>query len=90
MLTYQLQPRVFKKKVADSTFIFPGEVSIEIKLAPPNTFGTKDEPSRTLVHERPGSLLYNTNTGRVLVKSESPLEPLDVVIESPKTRFELK
>ena len=88
MLTYQLQPRVFKGE--KGTFSFPGAVTIEVKLAPPTAFGMKDDLSRTLVLERPASLIYNANTGRVLGKSKPPLEPLDVVIESPDTRFELK
>jgi len=46
MLTYQLQPRVLKK-VTKATFNFPSVVTIELKLAPPTTFGTKDDLSRT-------------------------------------------
>jgi len=88
MLTYQLQPRVFKGE--KGTFTFPSVVTIEVKFAPPTAFGTKDDLSRTLVLERPASLIYNANTGRVLGKSKPPLEPLEVVIESPDSGFELK
>ncbi len=88
MLTYQLQPRVFRCE--KNAFCFPNVVTIEVKLAPHTAFGTKDGLSRTLVFDRPASLVFNANTGRVLGKSNPQLEPLDVVIRSPDTKFELK
>ena len=88
MLTYQLQPRIFK--LVKGTFQFPNKVAIQTKLAPPMAFGTKDDLSRTLVQSRQASVIYNANTGRMLGQSDPPLEALEVVVESPETRLQLK
>ena len=89
MLTYQLQPRLFRLKRADS-LTFPNELTLELKYAPGTSFGTQADHSRTLVRARKAQLLYNANTGRALARSDPPLRPLEVVITSPETSLELK
>lgn len=89
MLTYQLQPRVFRVEVANS-FTFPNELTLELKYGPGTSFGTQGDHSRTLVMSRAAELSYNANTGRMLARSDPPLGPLEVVITSPETTFELK
>ena len=89
MLTYQLHTRIFQIE-NNEKFSFPNEVQIEIKLSPPTAFGKANSPSRTLVKGRAAKLTINANTGRWLALSTPPLEPLEVVIESPTSKFTLK
>lgn len=89
MLTYQLHTRIFQIE-NNEKFSFPNEVQIEIKLSPPSAFGTANSPSRTLVKARAAQLTINANTGRWMALSKPPLEPLEVVIESPTSKFMLK
>jgi hypothetical protein len=89
MLTYRLHTRVFKLEGALS-FQFPNTAKVNVKLVPRTSFGTSDEPSRTLVRAHKARLSFNSNTGRSVVQSDPPLEPLDVTISSPDTLLTLK
>ena len=89
MLTYQLQDRIFRILNAE-TLSFPNKLKLEIRLGPPELFGMSDRRSRTVVFGGQAAIIYDANTGRMLVQSEPSLEPLDVVVESSTTRFELK
>lgn len=89
MLTYQLHSRIFQIE-NNERFSFPNDVEIEIKLSPPTAFGTDDSPSRTLVKARAAKLTMNANTGKWFALSNPPLDPLDVVIESPTFKFILQ
>lgn len=89
MLTYQLQPRVFRI-VGSSPFAFPNDLILELKYGPGTSYGTNDNHSRALVKGRKSELLYNANHGRGRIRSAPPLGVLEVIIESPSTRFELK
>lgn len=88
MLTYQLHTRCFRGD--GSRLKFPNRANLEIRLAPATAFGTKDDYSRTAVRARKGHLLFNANNGQWGIRSEPPLEPLEVVIESPNTLIRLK
>lgn len=89
MLTYQLHTRVFKIEDGGA-FTFPNTVVLELKLEPGTAFGTDDAPSRTLVRARAATIKINANTGRWFARSNPPLEPLEVVIESPSSKLTLR
>jgi len=89
MLTYQLQPRIFNIQ-GKAKFEFPNTLTLELHYGPGTNFGTDSSPGRALVKGSRTTITYNSNTGRVLSESDPPLEPLEVVIESPNTKFELK
>lgn len=89
MLTYQLQDRVFRVE-DDGPLEFPNQVEIEMKLGPPEAFGTSDGFSRLVIFGRKARLLWNSNTGRLQTRSEPPLEPLDVMVETPVQHLTLK
>jgi hypothetical protein len=89
MLTYQLQNRVFRIEGSGS-LEFPNQVEIEMKLGPPEAFGTSDDFSRLVLFERKARLRWNANTGRVQYRPKPALEPLDVVIETPTQRLTLE
>lgn len=72
MLTYQLQDRVFRIE-DNGSFEFPNQVEIEIKLGPPEAFGTSDGFSRLVLFEREARLLWNANTGRLKHVRNPPL-----------------
>lgn len=89
MLTYQLHTRILKIENKEN-LTFPNEVELEVKLSPSTAFGTDSSPSRTLVRSRAAGIHINANTGRWLVQSNPPLEPLEVIIETPTSKFRLK
>jgi hypothetical protein len=80
--------------VKDERLEFPNRAVVEMKLGPPQAFGTANVPSsRMLLQSRPGPIYWDANTGRYFGQSNPPLEPLDVTVvqEGPTaTRFELK
>lgn len=88
MLTYLLHDRIFRSDKTEK-LSFPNQLKVYVKLAPPESFGTKDGYSRLILHNRKASLLWNANTGRVVSRSDPPLEPLEVILESPNTRFSM-
>lgn len=89
MLTYELQQRILRREKG-STLEFPNEVQVEIKLGPPQIFGAMDGPSRGALYKRKARLEYNANTGRTLIQSIPPLEPLYVSINLEDDVFELE
>jgi len=88
MLTYQLQDRALRIE-SEGSLEFPNSVIIEIKLGPPQAFGTSDEPGRLAIRGHTARLLWNANTGRTQIQSKPPLEPLDVEIRTPEQRLSL-
>lgn len=89
MLTYQLQTRVFQIE-GGGQFQFPNRSVIEVKFSPASAFGSEDRLSRTVVRAHKTSVIFYANTGRCLAQSRPPLEPLEVVLESPTSRFSLQ
>jgi hypothetical protein len=88
MLTYQLHTRVFQIENGGALH-FPNRAVLQVKLGPGTAFGTEDRLSRTLVRAREATVRLNANTGRWLAQSRPPLERLEVLIESPTSRFSL-
>jgi hypothetical protein len=89
MLTYRLHTRVFQLEPGQS-FQFPNRVAVAVQLEPKTAFGASNEPSRTAVRAHKAQMTFNANTGRSLILSDPPLEPLDVTITSPDTLMTLK
>src|SRR5688572_21755791 len=89
MLTYRLHTRVFKLEEGQS-FQFPNQVTVYVVFDPKTAFGASNEPSRTTVRAHKARLTFNANTGRSLVLSNPPLEPLDLTVTTPHTIVVLK
>ena len=88
MLTYQLQDRVLRIE-SEGSLEFPNSVIIEMKLGPPQAFGTSDEPSRLAILGSTARMFWNANTGRTQIQSKPPLKPLNVEIRTPEQRLTL-
>ena len=88
MLTYQLQSRIFQIE-SDDQFSFPNVAEVELKLGPATTFGTDSSLSRTLVRAHRATIIINANTGRWLAKSDPPLDPLEVIVETKDSKLVL-
>ena len=89
MLTYQLRQRVFRLEDGDE-LRFPNSVELVIVFGPPQPFGMEAGGGRTAVRDVEGALQFNANTGQHFIVSSQPLEPLDVTIEEPDHRWELR
>ena len=89
LLTYLLHERVFRADEGKE-LEFPAELTVTVNLAPATVFGTGHDYGRLLVHNTKAHMLWNANTGRIQCKSDKPLSPLDVTIESDTTKFRLK
>jgi hypothetical protein len=89
MLTYQLQDR-FLHLDPGNTLTFPGQAEIKVHLGPPTVFGQSDAPSHVLVPGREQKVLWNGNTGHMTFQSTPSLELLEVIVQWPSARLELK
>ena len=89
MLTYLLHERVFRADEGKE-FEFPAVLTVTAKLAPANVFGAGHDYGRLVVHNTKTRVHWNANTGRIQSKSDKPLPPLDVTIESPTSSLSLK
>jgi hypothetical protein len=89
MVTYNLQPRVFAIRTKGGKLEFPNKGIIEMKLGPSNVFGGENKPGRTALYAQKNKLIYNTNTGRMLVQPVPPLQPLNVLLEDRNYKIEL-
>ena len=88
MLTYQLHTRIYRTEDG-RPFNFPARAILEIKFAPGTAFGTEDNRSRTIVKAHAATVSVDSNTGRWFAQSRPPLEPLEVILQSPDTLFTL-
>ena len=89
MFTYQLRPRVFRIENGDS-LPFPNSAEILIVLGPLQPFGSEAGGGHTTVQSTGAQVEFNANTGEHFIVSKSPLSPLDVTIEEPDRRWELR
>lgn len=87
MLTYQLQGRTLRLE-SDGHLEFPCRTTVRAELDPPEPFGAGNRPSRTAVKAHKVTVHWDANTGRCSVLSDPPLEPVEVIVEWPETRFE--
>ncbi|HEY7642862.1 MAG TPA: hypothetical protein VH814_24215 [Steroidobacteraceae bacterium] len=89
MLTYQIRPRVLRLD-SDQVPSWPADVVIELHFSPGQPFGTSRTGGRTAVRNEKASLIVNANNGQTEVQSSRGLKPLEVVVEWPDRRCELK
>ena len=89
MFTYQLRKRVFRIENGES-FSFPNSAEILIVLGPLQPFGSEAGGGHTTVQSTGAQVEFNANTGEHFIVSKSPLSPLDVTIEEPDRRWELR
>ena len=89
MFTYQLRPRVFRIENGAS-LPFPNSAEILIVLGPLQPFGSEAGGGHTTVQSTGAQVEFNANTGEHFIVSKSPLSPLDVTIEEPDRRWELR
>lgn len=89
MLTYQVRPRVFRI-TGHQKPEFPAEVEVSLYLQPLQPFGMAAGGGSTAVLETRANMQFNANIGQHFVGSETPLMPLEVVIEEPVRLVSLK
>lgn len=81
MLTYRVQPRVFK---FDNHVLpkLPATAEVTFHLAPDQPFGCAAGGGRTAVQNVAATAHFNANTGQHHIQSKQPLSPLRVEIPS--------
>ena len=89
MFTYQLRERVFRI-IDGGSLEFPNSAEITITMEPLQAFGASAEGGHTVVMESEVHFLYNVNVGSYSITSSISLEPLEVNIDEPDRRWELK
>ena len=89
MFTYQIRRRAFHIE-SGASLVFPNPVEILIVLGPPQPFGMESEGGRTATQSVAATVWFNANTGQHFVISKKPFEPLDLTIQEPGRRWELR
>ena len=89
MLTYVVRDRVYRC-VDDQPLAFPNSVEVVFFFQPLQPFGKDPAGGRTAVKGVAASIRINANTGHHFVESEEPLRELEVVIEAPIRKMELR
>lgn len=89
MLTYTIRKRVFRLSEGD-TLVFPNHVEVRVVLQPLQPFGAAPDGGRTAVRGVPATVRFDANSGRHTIESKVPPKPLEVVIEDPVRRVELR
>lgn len=89
MLTYQVRPRIYRHDKGKK-FNFPNDVELIFHLQPLQPFGKEPGGGRTAVRAVEAKALFDANTGRHWIKSKNPLKPLEVIIEEPVRRIDMR
>lgn len=89
MLTYQVRPRIYRHD-KDKKFSFPNDVELIFHLQPLQPFGKEPGGGRTAVRAVEAKALFDANTGRHWIQSKNPLKPLEVIIEEPVRRIDMR
>ncbi len=63
---------------------------MEIELIPGTAFGTDDRPSRTIVRGRKATAIVDANHGRMVFKSDPPLECIEAIAQGTETSIALQ
>jgi len=89
VLTYQVRERYFKlnQKV---DLKFPSDIQIEFVFKPLQPFGAGLDGGETFVEKGGAQFLFNANTGRGCMKSNSPLSPLNVQFNDKEKKISVK
>lgn len=89
MFTYKSQSRRFVTTGGQS-LSFPSDAKVEIELLPGTAFGIDESPSRTIVRARKADVIIDAIHGRMLFKSNPPLECLEAISDGTETSVALK
>lgn len=89
MLTYQVRDRVYRH-AESHTLAFPNSVEVVFFFQPLQPFGKASAGGRTAVRAVAATARLNANTGHHFIESKEPLHELEVVIEEPVRRVELR
>lgn len=89
MLTYQVRPRIYRLEEGKK-FSFPNDAELIFYLQPLQPFGKEPGGGRTAVRDVGASVLFDANTGRHWIQSKNPLKPLEVMIEEPIRRIDVR
>jgi len=89
MFTYQIRKRIFRLTDGREPSL-PNTFEAIFTLQPPQPFGMSAGGGRTLVQSTGASVYFNANTGHHFVESKQPLRPLEVVVEEPVRKVELR
>ena len=90
MFTYQVRQRFFKLAQGHPALVVPNDFEAVFFLQPLQPFGKSSRDGRTAVQGVRASAYFNANTGHHFVESATPLQPLDVVVESPIDRLQVQ
>lgn len=80
MLTYQVRPRLFRLANADG-LQFPAQGEVRFTFLPLQPFGREPGGGRTSVQAVKAVAHFDACTGTHTIESETPLRPLEVIIE---------
>jgi hypothetical protein len=89
MLTYRLQPRVFRIE-PDHSVEYPAAVRIEARLLPAGMFGGAKAEGHFLLRGSGATFQWNANSGRGLTLSHGELEPLKAGVQFPNAFVRLE
>lgn len=89
MLTWQVRDRVYRH-AENHTLAFPNSVEVVFFFQPLQPFGKASSGGRTAVRAVEANAMFNANTGHHFIESKEPLDELEVVIEEPVRRVELR
>ncbi|MHC4109839.1 MAG: hypothetical protein ACYSUY_02115 [Planctomycetota bacterium] len=89
MLTYQVRPRIYRLEEGKK-FSFPNNVELIFHIQPLQSFGKEPGGGRTAVRAVEAKSLFDANTGRHWIQSKNPLQPLEVIIDEPIRRIEMR
>lgn len=89
MFTYQARKRIFRL-VDDSKLSLPNTFEAVFTLQPLQPFGMSAGEGKTAVQNVGARVDFNANTGHHFVESNQPLKPLEVVVEKPIQKVELR
>jgi hypothetical protein len=78
MLTYQVRRRGVYTEPLGTPLLFPNDAELVFHFAPAGPFGGTTSRGYTAVHRKEITTFFNSNTGRSLVESSEPLDPVEV------------
>ena len=89
MLTYQVRKRVFRLSEGDAVDL-PNPVEISFVFQPLQPFGVVAGGGKTAVRGVPATAHFDANSGKHTIESKEPLQSLNVTIEEPGRRTEIR
>jgi hypothetical protein len=90
MLAYQVRDRVLRTEPEGIKLTFPNDVEVALYFTPASSFGGVATEGRVVRQHSEATLRWDANTGRQHALGATPLDPVNVAIQSGryKARFE--